>query len=302
MNAIRRLAVSLGPLLLAAAEIALAVRLLTLAADPEQDSLYAIAIRFGAGLLLSAAACALIAAARRWRNEQAEAAARAEFPAEPWHWRRDWREKRIHDRAGRGSLSLRYAVLPLSISALAIAALLFQAWAEWFDIAAAALLLPVALWQLWDTLLEAMDPLRFGRIELGLAENPLHRGGMIEGVIYVGKAPEKLSATALELVCVRRAAGSGLLETELGKQRWAPPAQAFTRRGNHLLLRVSASLPADWPASDSHSAGGAVAWELRLDGEVPGPNLRAEFPLPVFSSLQKADAPPDIVATATRPS
>lgn len=302
MNTLRRLAVSLGPLVLAAAEIFLAVRLFLLAADPEQETLYAIAIRAGAALLLAAALCALLAGARRWRDAQAEASARAQFPVEPWRWQRGWREKRIHDRAGRGSISLRHAALPLVLSSLALAALLFQAWADWPDMVLAAILFPVALWQLWDALLEMLDPWRFGSIELGLAENPLRCGGMIEGVIYVGKAPAKLSATALELVCVRRAAGSGLLETELGKQRWAPPAQAFTRRGNHLLLRVSASLPADWPASDSHSAGGAVAWELRLDGEVPGPNLRAEFPLPVFSSLQKADAPPDIVATATRPS
>jgi hypothetical protein len=145
--------------------------------------------------------------------------------------------------------------------------------------------------------------LRFGRVTLHQAGSRAALGGQLAAIVALPRGARGVRSVNAELICVeigRRYDGPStpdareLRKVRLGGLpgllRWSSGPMAFPVRPG--LLAASAAIqipiPAHLPESDLPRAGGPVspgriyhAWELRVDADVPGPDLSRTFEVTV---------------------
>lgn len=231
------------------------------------------------------------------RAAAAEAARRAQFPDQPWKWKKEWQQPVIEAKTGGTAVALWiFAVFWNGVSAPA-------AWAFFTGqiksgAGVVVLLFPlVGLGLLWAAIYQTVRHRKYGRTRFVPSGLPGVIGGYLGGVIEVPARVVLEADARLSLKCIRRETrGSGknrrttenvLWEREelIAREKWV------TGLGG-TRIPVLFYIPAGQPDTDDRDRNNEIVWRLAASAATPGVDFATQFDVPVFATGETA-APPE---------
>ncbi len=249
----------------------------------------------GTALVLGAGSYMKLAR-RLVRESQAEDARRAQFPDQPWKWKKEWQAPFLESETGAGAAGLWiFAIIWNAIS-------LPAAWIVGHDANAPKAanliwLFPlVGLGVLWGAIHQTVRWRKFGRTRFVPSTMPGAIGGYLGGVIEVPARVMPEADAQLALRCVRRETrGSGknrhtsdvvLWEHEesIARDKW------ITGTGG-TRIPVLFYIPATCAATDDSDSNNEVVWRLSANAAVPGVDFATQFKVPVYATGVTAPPP-----------
>lgn len=250
----------------------------------------------GAGLF--AGSLGYLRLARRILGEsEAEQARRAQFPDQPWKWRKEWQGPAIESSAASGAVGMWiFAVIWNAVSFPGVW-FFFQEKHPEKPMYLVFLFPLVGLGLLWAALYQTIRWRKYGRTRFVPSALPGAIGGYLGGVIEVPARVLPEADARLALRCVRRETrGSGknrrttdniLWEREesLARDKWLTGAGG-TR------IPVLFYLPPECVATDDSDRNNEIVWRLSASAATAGVDFATQFDVPVFATGQTA-APPE---------
>ncbi len=209
----------------------------------------------------------------------------------PWMRQKDWACGRIRS-GGVAGLVLWWVVAGVWNGFMLIFIAVFWGDPEYGDVIKVLYLfeliglgiLVLAVQQTWVWL-------RFGVSVLEMAPVPGVIGGTLEGWIQTGIRAFPTKPVQLVLTCERsrRVVGrvKGVKESDtttdiLWQTDRDVDAGRFTRGLQGLSIPVRIAIPYGLPSSDSSNPHDEIHWHLAVSCDLPGVDLQADFPVPVF--------------------
>ncbi|MDQ5977458.1 MAG: hypothetical protein QG602_430 [Verrucomicrobiota bacterium] len=250
------------------------------------------------GVLMIVGAFFLWRLAGRFSGEaKAEAARKAQFPDQPWKWKKEWAGPAIAADSEAGTVVIWFFALFWNvISWTATGALLSKGISkpgEYF-----VFLFPVVgLLLLWAAIYQTMRARKYGRARFVPSSLPGVIGGYLGGVIEVPANVTPEADARIALKCIRREVrGSGknrsvrenvLWEREelIARDKWAAGAGG-TR------IPVLFYIPAGQPQTDASDRNNEIIWRLSASAATVGVDFATGFKVPVFATGETA-APPE---------
>jgi len=250
---------------------------------------------FGALLVLGSGG--YLKLARRLVQESAtEETRRAQFPDQPWKWKKEWQVPYIESDAGAGAAGLWvFAVLWNAMSIPAAWIILHDAHRE--KAANLILLFPlVGVLVLWGAIYQTIKWRKFGRTRFVPSTMPGAIGGYLGGVIEVPARVMPEADATLTLKCVRRVAtGSGknrsTKESVLWEREESIARDKWITGAGGTRIPVLFYIPADCTATDDSNRNNEVVWRLAASAAVPGVDFATQFKVPVYATGETAPPP-----------
>ncbi|MHB0968687.1 MAG: hypothetical protein ACYC7A_10020 [Thermoanaerobaculia bacterium] len=226
-----------------------------------------------------------------FRRARERAAMRAEHPASPWMWRKDWASGRISDQSGAKaggllvfSLLWNVFVIPIFVFVLrkgeGIPILLFL-----------GLFLLIGLALLAGAIYSLLQRQKFGRSYFAITTLPGRPGQSLRGAIETTMtfdAPMTEGAFAVKLLCVNRVTtGSGKHSSTSEHTMWeaesrVPFATCAPGPYGGSMVPVNFDIPDDARPTNDDNPRNAILWKLQSTAELPGIDYSAEWEVPVY--------------------
>lgn len=227
---------------------------------------------------------------QEWKNVQAR---RAQFPAQPWRWKKEWLAPAIEAEVGLGVAALWKIAIPWNALSL---------WGAWSFLTDPQpkmvhyLILPILLVGL-GLLVAAIHATahwrKFGRIRFAPSTHPGVIGGDLSGLIQVPAPMNSVGAVRLLLQCVRREiTGGGENSSAADNVLWKHEEQVARDQwitgpgGTEIPVRFS--IPAECRGTDAGDGFNEILWQLSADAKMPGIDLTVQFVVPVFATGETA--------------
>jgi hypothetical protein len=238
----------------------------------------------------------------RWARKlvaeaEAEKARRAQFPGQPWKWKKEWVGAAIEADAGsRAAGFWVFTILWNAISTPAVWALLWHPPAE--KGAYAILLFPlVGLALLWAAVYQTLRWRKYGRACFVPSVLPGAIGGYLGGVIEVPARVLPEADARLVLRCIHREVrGSGKNRSTREKVLWeheeSIARDKWVSGPGGTRIPVLFYIPPECRATDDTDPDNEVLWRLAASAATPGVDFAAQFTVPVFATGETA-APPE---------
>jgi len=249
----------------------------------------------GSVLLLGAGAC-LKLAKRLVREGEEEAARRAQFPDQPWKWKKEWFGPAIMAKTGSSAAAMWFFAIfwnAISTPGAWIVAHDSQATKAVYLI----FLFPlVGLGLLSSAIYQTVRWRKFGRTRFVPSSLPGVIGGYLGGVIEVPARVVPEGEARLMLKCVRlEVRGSGKNQSTTENVLWEHEEQIARDKWVTGLggteIPVLFYIPAECKSTDSHDRRDEIVWRLSAEAAVPGVDFAAKFDVPVFATGETAQPP-----------
>jgi hypothetical protein len=225
-------------------------------------------------------------ASRELKDEEAR---KAEFPDQPWKWKKIWAENWIPEQSGPWQQAIHAytlwsaaIIVPLILSTAMTGAFTREPY-SWL------LFIPLGLWLLparksWQAI-RKKQAIRSVRLQL---DKPyIEPGSLLSGEILFGREVSMPERANIQLVCEKKVThessdgSSTSREIVWSSDKEASPPHGFIRDFPVSRLPVSFAIPIR--AKESSQAGDTeYLWKVTLD--VPGTVINAVFEVPVFHS------------------
>ena len=249
------------------------------------------------GALLVLGSGAYLKVARRLVQESAaEDARRAQFPDQPWKWKKAALSPVIEASTGSGAATMGFfAIFWNAISVPAAWIVLHDAHRE--KAANLILIFPlVGAGLLWAAIYQTLRWRKFGNPRLVLSTLPGAIGGYLGGVIEVAARVQLEADAKLALKCVRRVTtGSGKSRSTSEKVLWEHvehiAREKWVTSAGGTRIPVLFYIPADCLATDDRDSRNEVVWRLAAEAAVPGVDFAAQFTVPVYATGETAPPP-----------
>lgn len=250
---------------------------------------------FGAALVLGAGAY-LKFAKRLVREGREEAERRAQFPGQPWKWKKEWLQPVIEAKTGGSAAAMWvFGVFWNAIS-------LPGAWVVLHDPhpkkgAYFVFLFPlVGLGLLASAIYQTVRWRKFGRVRFVPSTMPGAIGGYLGGVIEVPARVLPEADARLSLKCIRREIrGSGKSSSTTENVLWEHEVRIARDKWVTGLggtqIPVLFYIPPECGGSDDSDRNNEVLWRLSASAEVPGVDFSTAFVVPVFATGETAPPP-----------
>ena len=235
--------------------------------------------------------------ARRVVGEaDAEDARRAQFPGQPWKWRKEWQGPYLESESGSTAAGLWiFAIIWNAISFPAAWIIMHDAHRE--KAANLILIFPlVGVLMLWGAIYQTIRWRKFGRTRFVPSSLPGVIGGYLGGVIEVPARVLPEADAKLALKCVHRVTtGSGKQrhtkesvlwehEESIARDKWIT-AMGGTR------IPVLFYIPAGCLDTNDRNTSDEVVWRLAASAAVPGVDFATQFKVPVYATGETAPPP-----------
>ncbi|HWA28152.1 MAG TPA: hypothetical protein VG734_21050 [Lacunisphaera sp.] len=250
------------------------------------------------GIVLLGGPLAYLGFARRLvRENRAEQARRAQFPDQPWKWKKEWIGPAIEPNEGAATFGLWFFALFWNALAWAGAVALFVKGihkpGEYF-----IFLFPlIGVFLLWGAIYRTVRTRKFGRVRFVPSSLPGVIGGYLGGVIDVPARVTPEGDATLTLKCVRRetrGSGKNRRTTDVGlwEREESIPRQKWVTGSGGTRLPVLFYIPPTCVATDGSDSDNEIVWRLSAGAAVPGVDFFTQFEVPVFATGDTA-APPE---------
>ncbi len=228
------------------------------------------------------------------RKERLWAGRRQEFPNEPWKWWPGWRSGMVQPRVNArvyywwfatgcvAGLFLGWLQDVLRKEFVADGAKVFVVVLGVATLVLAGLAMNMS-WRWW----------RGRKSFLRLITFPVPRGGRMEAMVTLPFRLRPAGGFQLRLLQIKRKLvthrrGSTTEEEELQRVEVAAQAMETGPEAAHsTTVPVSIQLPPEALGGDPDPGDYGYHWRLQVRAEIPGENLLAEFPVPVFGVPEK---------------
>lgn len=236
------------------------------------------------------------------RAAAAEAARRAQFPDQPWKWKKEWQGPAIASDSGATTAGLWFfAVVWNAISIPAAVMITLDKPAE--KGAYFIYLFPlVGAGVLWAAIYQTIRLRKYGRTRFVPSALPGVIGGYLGGVIEVPARVVPEADARLSLKCLRRETrGSGknrrTTENVLWEREELISREKWVTGAGGTRIPVLFYIPAGQPDTDDRDRDNEVVWRLTASAATPGVDFATQFDVPVFATGETA-APPEAGAPA----
>jgi hypothetical protein len=226
----------------------------------------------------------------------AEEARRAQFPDQPWKWKKEWQVPYLESDTGSSAAGLWiFATFWNAISAPGVWFLFHDPHPQkgmYF-----ILIFPlVGLGLLWGAVYQTIKWRKFGRTRFVPSSLPGVIGGYLGGVIEVPARVSPEANATLALKCVRRVTtGSGkqrhTSETVLWEHEEQIARDKWITGAGGTRIPVLFFIPAGNPPTDDSDSRNEVGWRLAARAAVPGVDFAVQFKVPVYVTGETAPAP-----------
>jgi hypothetical protein len=255
------------------------------------------------GAVLAAGSLAYLRFARSAvRAAAAEAARRAQFPDQPWKWKKEWQGPAIEAKTGATAAGLWvFAILWNAVSAPGVWAFSHEAHRK--PAMVLIFLFPlVGLGLLWAAIYQTVRHRKYGRTRFVPSGLPGVIGGYLGGVIEVPARVVPEADARLALKCVRRETrGSGknrrTTENVLWEREELIAREKWVTGAGGTRIPVLFYIPPGRPDTDDRDRDNEVVWRLTASAATPGVDFATQFDVPVFATGETA-APPEAGAPA----
>lgn len=252
-------------------------------------------IAIGVALMLGAAAY-LQLAKRLVREGEEEVERRAQFPGQPWKWKKVWQQPTIGADAGSNAAVMWMFVILWNAISMPLA------WIVAHDhrapkAANLVYLFPlVGLFVLAGAIYQTARWRKFGRTRFVPSTMPGVIGGYLGGVIEVPVRVMPEADAKLALKCVRRETrGSGKSRRTTDNVLWEHEERIardkWTTGLGGTQIPVLFYIPATCTGTDDSDSNNEVVWRLSAEAAVPGVDFAAQFDVPVFATGETAPPP-----------
>jgi hypothetical protein len=250
----------------------------------------------GTALVLGAAGY-LKLARRLVREHAVEQARLAEFPNQPWKWKKEWAGPAIESDGKGGVVGMWiFALFWNGISAPVAWAFLTGKIRD--KAAFVALLFPlVGLGLLGAAIYLTVRARKYGRARFVPSSLPGVIGGYLGGVIEVPARVVLEAKARLSLKCIRRETrGSGknrrTTENVLWEREERIAHEKWMTGVGGTRIPVLFYIPAECVATDGSDRNNEIVWRLAAEAATPGVDFAVRFVVPVFVTGETA-APPE---------
>ncbi len=249
------------------------------------------------GALLVLGSGAYLKLARRLVQESAaEDARRAQFPEQPWKWKKKWQAPVIEANTGSGAVMMWvFAIFWNAISMPAAWMILHDPHRE--KASMLILIFPlVGLLVLWAAIYQTLRWRKFGNPRLVLSTLPGAIGGYLGGVIEVAARVQLEVDAKLALKCLRRVTtGSGKSRSTSEKVLWEHvehiAREKWVTSAGGTRIPVLFYIPPYCVATDDRDSRNEVVWRLVTEAAVPGVDFATQFDVPVYMTGETAPPP-----------
>jgi len=250
---------------------------------------------FGA-LLVMGAFSSLRLVRRLVAEAKAAAARRAQFPDQPWKWKKEWQGPAIEAKGGAGLVGLWLFTLFWGVvTAPAVWAFFTETHRE--PVMFVIFLFPLAGLGLFSAAVyQTIRWRKYGRARFVPSSLPGAIGGYLGGVIEVSARIIPEADAKLALRCVRRETrGSGksrrTTENVLWEREERIPRAKWLSTAGGTRIPVLFYIPAGQGDTDDSDPNNAIVWRLAASAPTPGVDFAVQFDVPVFATGETA-APP----------
>ena len=220
---------------------------------------------------------------------------REQDPGEPWRWRRDWREGRLHSADGvTAALAWVFATVFGGFSVPLVVKLRSIFQDQGTGPAAFAALFPLAaLGMLFWAVRASLRWWRFRGIVFELGTRPGVVGGELRGTLHVPGHGRPDGDLAAQLSClhrrVRRSGGKRKTEEDVVWQHEVrvPLGSAFSGPTG-LALPIAFQVPIECEPSSPEPGVDVHLWRLLVTARLPGIDLASTFEVPVFRTNESS--------------
>ena len=231
------------------------------------------------------------------RDAAAEAARKAQFPDQPWKWKKEWAGSAIAaDSESAAAVMWVFALFWNAISWTVTAALLAQGFSKPGEYL--VFLFPlVGLLLLWLAIYQTVRARKYGRARFVPSSLPGVIGGYLGGVIEVPAKVVPEADARLALKCIRREVrGSGknrsVRENVLWEREELIARDKWTSGAGGTRIPVLFYIPAGRPQTDASDRNNEIVWRLSASAATAGVDFATQFKVPVFATGETA-APPE---------
>jgi hypothetical protein len=252
-------------------------------------------VGIGVGCALFVVGLLMMAAARGVFNAQTRlAAAKSNYPDQPWMWRPDWAAGRAPGLASKSLVLTWTATIFWNAISWAGAYSTFtkpaRADQRFIHLFLSVFVVVGAGLLVWAAL-QTLRLLRFGRTVLQLQTLPAALGGKLQGSIDV-PLPYPLPHGIQETFsCVNRVTtGSGKNRSTFDYIRWQNTknvgAEQVMAGPSGSTIPVDFEVPRDMAPSDNSNPNNQVLWLVHAEADIPGANFDERYEVPVFRTRE----------------
>lgn len=249
----------------------------------------------GLGLLALLGPC-MGYARRLMRASAEEEARRAQFPKQPWKWKKQWQVRYIESHTGITAVGM--WIFALFWNAISFPA----AWIVMHDsnvpkAAYLVFLFPlIGLGILAGAIYTTVRWRKYGRTRFIPSTWPGNIGGYLGGVIEVPVRVTPEAEARLQLKCVRRETrGTGKQRRTTENVLWAH--EELIARDKWVTglggtqIPVLFYIPPESAGTDDSDRNNEIVWRLTAEAAVPGVDFSVQFVVPVFATGETAPPP-----------
>lgn len=236
-------------------------------------------------------------AQRFGKDAAGEAARKAQFPDQPWRWKKEWAGPAIEAEGAGGAVVMWiFAIFWNAISWAVTAALLAKGISKTGEYL--VFLFPfVGLLLLWAAIYQTARARKYGRARFVPSSLPGVIGGYLGGVIEVPANVVPEADARLALKCIRREVrGSGknrsVRENVLWEREELIARDKWTAGAGGTRIPVLFYIPAGQPQTDASDRNNEIIWRLSAAAATVGVDFATAFKVPVFATGETA-APPE---------
>jgi len=230
------------------------------------------------------------------RESEEEEARRAQFPGQPWKWKKKWLAPTIEQNAGSTAAAMWF--FAIFWNAISVPATWIVAHDRHAPKAANLVyLFPlVGLGLLANAIYQTARWRKFGRTRFVPSTMPGAIGGYLGGVIEVPARVLPEADARLALKCIRRVtSGSGKSRSTTENVLWEHEERIardkwVTGMGG-TQVPVLFFIPPECTGTDDSDSNNEVAWRLSADAAVSGVDFSVQFDVPVFATGETAVPP-----------
>jgi len=255
----------------------------------------------GAGVVFTGAAVgflSLFGIGARIARKQSQL--EAEYPDEPWMWRKNWVDGRIPSSTPVGmfigwifALAFCGASVPLVMK---VGPELLHGGEPqlWIPLLFPLVGVSMLIWAIYATL----RWLKFGRAYCDLITHPGVVGGWFTAVVWAGYRHRDDDTATAVLTCYHKyETGSGKNRSTHRDIQWQEE-HIIRREGigqddqGKTALPVKIYLPRECKPTTLANPNDCIEWDLTVHSDVPGIDFQSAFIVPVFVTEESSDAPP----------